>query len=60
MCANHDQHHERHNHGGGSNNLVLDIGGDTGALLIHTGPELDQAEIEISPGQDPGAPRRHN
>jgi len=60
MCASHGHHHEHHDHSGGSNNLVLDIGGDVGALLVYTGPDLDEAEIEISPGQDPGAPRSHN
>ena len=59
MCASHGHHHEHHEHRGGSN-LVLVIGGDVGALLIYTGQELDKAEIEISPGQDPGAPRSHN
>ena len=29
-------------------NLVLDIGGDTGALVIHAAADRDQAEIEIS------------
>ena len=40
--------------------LVLDIGGDIGALVIHTGPELDEREIEISPGVDLAARRSHN
>jgi hypothetical protein len=40
--------------------LVLDIGADIGALIIHTGPDLGEAEIEISPGHDPLAPRSHN
>jgi hypothetical protein len=40
--------------------LVLDIGGDVGALIIHTGPELDEREIEISPGADLAARRSHN
>jgi len=40
--------------------LVLDIGGDVGALVIHTGPELDEREIEISPGTDLDAKRSHN
>lgn len=30
-------------------NLVLDIGGDTGALVIHAAADRDQAEVEISP-----------
>ena len=39
-------------------NLVLDIGGDTGALVIHAAADRDQAEIEISPaGSDA---RSHN
>lgn len=40
--------------------LVLDIGGDVGALLLTTGPELAEEEIEISPGLDPAAKRSHN
>jgi len=62
MCAGHGHHHEHYDHSGGSNNLVLDIGGNVGALLIYTGPELAEAEIEISPGsdKDKGAPRTHN
>jgi hypothetical protein len=42
-----------------SESLVLDIGGDIGALLIHTPAALDDAEIEISPAADPAA-RTHN
>ena len=39
-------------------NLVLDIGGDTGALVIYAAANRDQAEIEISPaGSDA---RSHN
>jgi hypothetical protein len=40
--------------------LVLDIGGDVGALLLTTGPELAEEEIEISPGVDPTTKRGHN
>lgn len=40
--------------------LILDIGGSTGALLIHAGADLAEAEIEISPGTDPAAARTHN
>lgn len=40
--------------------LVLDIGGDVGALVIHAGPELAEREIEISPGTDPAIRRSHN
>ena len=39
--------------------LVLDIGGEIGALIIHTGPEMDGAEIELSPVGDDAA-RFHN
>jgi hypothetical protein len=42
-----------------TDNLVLDIGGDTGALIIHTAAHRDQAEIEISPA-GPGRARAHN
>jgi hypothetical protein len=38
--------------------VVLDLGEDLGALIIHTGPQLHGVEIEISPaGQD--AERTH-
>ena len=40
--------------------LVLDIGADIGALIIHAGPDLSEIEIEISAGPDPATPRSHN
>lgn len=40
--------------------VVLDIGGDVGALVLYTGAEDDEAEIDISPGTDQDAPRTHN
>jgi hypothetical protein len=41
--------------------LVLDIGGEIGALVIHTGPELAEQEIEISPTTaEEGVHREHN
>jgi hypothetical protein len=40
--------------------LILDIGGTIGALVITTGPELAEEEIEISPGVDPAEHRTHN
>jgi hypothetical protein len=40
--------------------VVLDIGGDVGALVLYTGAEDDEAEIDISPGTDPAARRTHN
>lgn len=38
--------------------LVLDIGGDIGALVIHTGPRMIETEIEIS--RDGSVARSHN
>jgi hypothetical protein len=32
--------------------VALDIGGDVGALIVHTGAELHGVEIEISPARD--------
>jgi hypothetical protein len=40
--------------------VVLDISGDIGALVVYTSAEDDDAEIDISPGTDPAAPRSHN
>jgi len=38
--------------------VLLDIGADTGALVLYTPAHLLGAEIEISP-DTPGAPRTH-
>lgn len=43
----------------GIGTVLLDIGGDTGALIIHTGPECHGWEIEISPAHAGGPPRTH-
>ena len=40
-------------------NLILDIGADTGALIIHAAADRDQAEVEISPAGSDQA-RTHN
>ena len=52
MSEHHDhQHHEAHEHHDHSIHsapAVLDIGGDVGALIIYTGPELHGTEIEVS------------
>ena len=40
--------------------LILDIGGDIGAVIIHAGREMSETEIEISPGSDPATKRSHN
>jgi hypothetical protein len=42
-----------------ADNLLLDIGADTGALIIHAAAARDQAEIEISPAGR-GQARTHN
>lgn len=33
--------------------VVLEIGGEVGALVLYTGPELRGKEIEVSPVQEP-------
>jgi hypothetical protein len=46
----------------GTGTVVLDIGGDTGAVVIHTGPECHGLEIEVSEVRGAGrrpAPRIH-
>jgi hypothetical protein len=61
-------HHEHHDHDHGGHDahshlrfadrphpqhVVLDIGGEIGALIVHTDPELLGTEVEISPsGED--------
>jgi hypothetical protein len=57
----HAGHHHHHWMGpSGTGTVVLDIGGDTGALIIHTGPECYGWEIEISPaGAREGSSRQH-
>jgi hypothetical protein len=43
----------------GIGTVVLDIGADTGALILHTPAELNGVEIEISPNRA-GAARTHS
>jgi hypothetical protein len=38
--------------------VVLDIGGDIGALIVHTDPDMHGVEVEISPDGE-GKPRSH-
>ena len=38
---------------------MLNLGGDVGALIVHTPPEWHGVEIEISPTDEP-APRTHS
>jgi hypothetical protein len=43
-----------------SGSVVLDLGADTGALVLHTPPGLDGREIEISPSDRAPGPRTHS
>lgn len=50
----------RPSHGsGGLDGLMLDIGGDVGALLVYVGPGLADREIEVSPACAPAGHRTH-
>lgn len=40
--------------------VVLDLGPGTGALVLHAPPELDGAEIEISPVASASGARTHS
>jgi len=40
--------------------VVLDVGADIGALVLHTPASLDGLEIEISPDGRPAARRTHS
>lgn len=44
----HEHHHEHRLAPSGQATVVLDIGGDVGALVVHTGGELDGSEIELA------------
>src|ERR1700733_3466705 len=44
--------------GGGA--VVMEVGGDIGALVLYTPAELDGEEIEISRDDEPGARRTHS
>ena len=70
--AGHAHEHDDHEHGAhehehavaeitpaSSDNLILDIGADTGALIIHAAAYRDQAEVEISAAGHLSA-RAHN
>ena len=63
-----DHEHHQHDPGqqqapeaapGSTDNLILDIGAGTGALVIRAGSDRDQAEVEISPAEAVHA-RTHN
>lgn len=63
----HDHDHSHHDNRGHDHQLgsspagsvMLDIGPDTGVLVIHTTEREHLLEIEISPGTDLAAPRTH-
>ncbi|MBY8872170.1 phospholipase [Micromonospora sp. PLK6-60] len=42
-----------------SGTVLLDLGGDTGALIVYTGPDLLGREIEISRADRPREARTH-
>ncbi|WP_431728764.1 phospholipase [Verrucosispora sp. TAA-831] len=44
----------------GTGTVVLDLGGDTGALIVHTGRDLLGREIEVSRPERQGEPRTHS
>jgi len=48
--------HEHHTYSpSGTGTVVLNIGGDIGALIVHTPGSLHGHEIEVSPVADPAA-----
>ena len=56
MCKGHD-HHDHHVHHAGAHRphpepVVLELGGELGALVVYAGPGLLHDEIEISPAGD--------
>jgi hypothetical protein len=54
--SHHDAGHGTHEHHHDSaDDPVLDIGGDVGALILRTGPEYLDREIELSPIGDDAA-----
>ena len=50
-----------HNHSAGQGAVLLDIGEDVGALIVHMPEQLASVEIEICPLGEPhpAAPREH-
>ena len=55
----HEHPHEHRYGPTGSGTVMLDLGGDTGALIIYTGREQHGREIEISPADGAAGPRTH-
>ena len=53
MCDDHHHDHHHHaNHRPHDEQVVLELGGDLGALIVYTDPVLLHEEIEISPEGD--------
>jgi hypothetical protein len=44
----------------GPGTVVMELGADTGALILYTPADMDGAEIEISRADEPGARRTHS
>ncbi len=44
----------------GPGTVIMELGADTGALILYTPADLDGAEIEISRHGDPAARRTHS
>ncbi|WP_426561462.1 hypothetical protein ACPPVT_14645 [Angustibacter sp. McL0619] len=59
MAADQRAHsHESHTAGAGQGPVAVEVGSGVGALLLWTGPEMDGAELDITPvGHE--ARRRH-
>ena len=51
--------HEHHNTFAGQGPVVLDVGGDVGALVITMPDDLGDVEVEIRPTPATAAPLRH-
>lgn len=55
MTMTHDHHHEQYSDRPHPEFVVLEIGDDLGALIVHTDADLHGTEIEISPADDDSA-----
>ena len=55
MHGPNDHHHESYSSRPHPEFVVLDIGGEVGALIVHTEPALHGVEIEISPSNQDGS-----
>jgi hypothetical protein len=54
MSHDHEHPHEHQDYAARSHPefVVLDVGDDVGALIVHADPELHGVEVEISPASD--------